>query len=177
MTIYYTLTFFLLASEVSPCRSSFVAILFIDATQRMWRIVAESEAAKSGHHGSHDVRTETNLATRKFYAQRNTYLTGFCLFLSLVLTRLFSILLANLDVQEQLAELKKKSATGAIKANGTGAATGNEVAVLRTKIAELERDGRDFETLKKQSRQQAEEYGRLASELNKYTGGSASKRD
>ena len=33
------------------------------------------------------------------------------------------------------------------------------------------------ETLKKQSRQQAEEYERLARELNKYTGGSAGKKD
>lgn len=35
---------------------------------------------------------------------------------------------------------------------------------------------RDFETLKKQSRQQAEEYDRLAGELNRATGGSASKK-
>ena len=40
-------------------------------------------------------------------AQRNTYLTGFCLFLSLILTRTFYILLDQLDTQEQLAAFKK----------------------------------------------------------------------
>ena len=40
-------------------------------------------------------------------AQRNTYLTGFCLFLSLVLTRTFSIILDLLHTQEEYAKLKK----------------------------------------------------------------------
>ena len=41
----------------------FVAILFIDALQRMMRVTAESDLAKAGQQ---DVRTETNLAARKF---------------------------------------------------------------------------------------------------------------
>ncbi len=39
-------------------------------------------------------------------AQRNTYLTGFCLFLSLVLTRTFYILIDLIRAQEELAKLK-----------------------------------------------------------------------
>jgi hypothetical protein len=50
----------------------------------MLRISAESEAAKMSDRGAaHSLQTETNLAARKFYAQRNVYLTGFTLFLSL----------------------------------------------------------------------------------------------
>ena len=46
---------------------SFVAVLFVDALQRMLRITAEAEAAKaSGPGTAHDVRTETNFAARKF---------------------------------------------------------------------------------------------------------------
>jgi len=46
---------------------SFVAILFVDALQRMYRVTAESEMAKTGAgQGMHDVRTETNFAARKF---------------------------------------------------------------------------------------------------------------
>ena len=41
-------------------------------------------------------------------AQRNTYLTGFCLFLSLVLTRTFYILLDLIHTQEEYAKLKKE---------------------------------------------------------------------
>lgn len=45
----------------------FVAILFFDAVQRMWRVTAESDLARSGQTGNvGDVRTETNLAARKF---------------------------------------------------------------------------------------------------------------
>ena len=55
---------------------SFIAVLFVDAVQRMLRITAESEAAKQQQGGVKDVRVETNFAARKFYAQRNTYLTG-----------------------------------------------------------------------------------------------------
>jgi hypothetical protein len=51
----------------------------------MIRISAEADAAKASDRGAaHSLQTETNLAARKFYAQRNTYLTGFTLFLSLV---------------------------------------------------------------------------------------------
>ena len=45
------------------CR--FVAILFVDAVQRMWRITAEADLTKS-QQGTPDVRAETNLAARKF---------------------------------------------------------------------------------------------------------------
>ena len=55
---------------------SFIGVLFVDAVQRMLRITAESEAAKQQQGGVKDVRVETNFAARKFYAQRNTYLTG-----------------------------------------------------------------------------------------------------
>ncbi len=100
MTIYYSLTFFLLAAEMgtfclivlplphtvkkrvfsflstSPFVAKiayvlkisfiFVGILFFDALQRMFRVTAEAELAKSGQQGISDVRTETNLAARKF---------------------------------------------------------------------------------------------------------------
>ena len=62
--------------------SSFVAILFVDAVQRMYKVMTEGETAKD-RRGVQDVRTETNYAARKFYSQRNMYLTGFTLFLSL----------------------------------------------------------------------------------------------
>ena len=43
----------------------FIAVLFVDALQRMFRVATEVEAAKSGS-GMQDVRTETNFAARKF---------------------------------------------------------------------------------------------------------------
>lgn len=45
---------------------SFVAILFADALQRMFRVTAESDMAKSHPQGMSDVRVDTNIAARKF---------------------------------------------------------------------------------------------------------------
>ncbi len=46
--------------------SSFIAILFVDAVQRMMRVTAEADLAKSNGAGAGDIRTETNVAARKF---------------------------------------------------------------------------------------------------------------
>ncbi|EJD05223.1 endoplasmic reticulum protein [Fomitiporia mediterranea MF3/22] len=203
MTIYYSLTFLLLAAEmgtfcavVAPLPHAvrkrvftflsespivgkiayglkiafiFVGVLFVDALQRMFRITAEAEAAKAGGMGAtHDVRTETNFAARKFYAQRNTYLTGFTLFLSLCLTRTFYIVLDLIHAQEEYAKLKKTS-------EGSGK-SGESVDELKKKLAAAEARARDFDTLKKQADAQAQEYDRLATEYNKATGAVSDKR-
>jgi uncharacterized membrane protein len=47
------------------------------------------------------------LLTPLLSAQRNVYLTGFCLFLSLVLTRTFYIIQDLMHVQDEYAKLKK----------------------------------------------------------------------
>ncbi|KAF8064067.1 B-cell receptor-associated protein 31-like-domain-containing protein [Lyophyllum atratum] len=206
MTIYYSLTFMLLATEMvtfcllvaplpytvrknlfrflseSPVVAKvayalkisfiFVAILFADALQRMFRVTAESDIAKSGQN---DVRTETNLAARKFYSQRNTYLTGFTLFLSLVLTRTFYIILDLIHTQEEYAKIKKERDSS----KGSGAQSqdaAKEIADLKKKLAAEEAKARDFETLKKQASQQAAEFDRLAIKYNEATGSVSNKR-
>jgi len=152
----------------------FVAILFADALQRMFRVTAESDLAKSNKGGMvSDIRTDTGIAARKFYAQRNVYLTGFCLFLSLVLTRTFYIILDLIHTQEEYAKLKKAStgATGAKSDDQT-----KEIASLKKQIAELKKQERDFEILKKQAAQNNAEYDRLATELNDLSGNKSNKR-
>ncbi|KAJ7938417.1 B-cell receptor-associated protein 31-like-domain-containing protein [Mycena leptocephala] len=210
MTIYYSLTFMLLAAEMvtfcflvfplphnvrkkvfgflseSPIIAKiayalkisfiFVAILFADALQRMFRVTAESELAKqngAAHAGGAQV--ENSIAARKFYAQRNTYLTGFTLFLSLVLTRVFAILLDLIHTQEEYAKLKTGSPSGSGSKSTAGST--KEVAELKAKVAELSKKERDFETLKKQAAQQAAEFDRLATKYNEATGANSSKRD
>jgi len=193
MTIYYSLTFMLLASEmvafcvfVAPLPFKvrrrlfrflsensvvakiayglkiafiFIAILFVDALQRMLRITTEVETAKSSGQGIQDVRAETSIAARKFYAQRNVYLTGFCLFLSLVLARTFYIIQDLIHVQDEYAKLKTATANNS---------RNNVVANDQTK--EIERLKKDLESLKQQARSQAAEYDRLADQYNKETG-------
>lgn len=201
MTIYYTLTFFLMVAEIgmfgvlvtplpykirkglfnwlstSPIVAKvayalkisfiFIAILFVDALQRMQRTVAEVEAAKSGGQGLQDVRSETNHAAKKFYAQRNVYLTGFTLFLSVVLTRVFAIILDLIETQTAYAGLEQQ--VGNDNRPGNDALT-KEVEELKRKLAAKTQD---FDTLKNQAASQAAEYNRLADEYNKSTGASS----
>ncbi|KAH9886740.1 B-cell receptor-associated 31-like protein [Cubamyces lactineus] len=204
MTVYYTLTFMLLAAEMvtfcvlvaplphvvrkklfhflseSPIIAKiaygikiafiFIAILFVDAVQRMWRVTAEADIAKSSGTGAQDVRAETNMAARKFYAQRNTYLTGFCLFLSLVLTRTFYILLDLIHTQEEYAKLKNETGK-AQKGDQT-----KQIEDLRKQLAAAEEKVKDYDILKKQAEQNAKEYDRLATEFNAKTGSVSDKR-
>jgi len=137
----------------------FIGILFVDALQRMFRITAEVETAKSSGQGIHDVRAETSFAARKFYAQRNVYLTGFCLFLSLVLTRTFYIIQDLIHVQDEYAKLKTAAAS-----------TSRSNVVANDQTKEIERLKRDLTALKEQARSQAAEYDRLADQYNKETG-------
>lgn len=151
----------------------FVAILFVDALQRMFRVTAEGDLARSG--GTQDVRTETNFAARKFYAQRNMYLTGFTLFLSLILTRTYYIIHDLIHTQDEYAKLKKATAAQS-RANIANKDQASELAALKTKITALEAQERDFETLKKQAKQQADEYDRLATKYNEATGATSNKK-
>ncbi|ELU40753.1 Bap31 domain-containing protein [Rhizoctonia solani AG-1 IA] len=102
------------------------------------------------------------------------YLTGFTLFLSLILTRTYYILLDLIHSQEQYAELKKKT-EGSPPTKDQAA----EIAELKKKLAASEAQSRDFGKQKvhqKQAKQQAVEYDRLATELNKATGQVSNKK-
>ncbi|CAO1634380.1 unnamed protein product [Sympodiomycopsis kandeliae] len=141
----------------------FVAVLFIDAIQRMVKVTSEGETMRDNQ-GMRDARTESNFHARKFYAQRNTYLTGFTLFLSLILSRTYSLITELISTQEELVSAKKGSAptTGA-----TSSASGS---------AEAEKLRVQLDNLKKQTEQQQKEYNRLADELAAAKGQKASNR-
>merc|ERR1712032_437664 len=135
----------------------FVAILFVDAVQRMLKATNEDRQSKEGRLAE-SLMGGINYAARKFYAQRNMYLTGFTLFLSLILSRTYSLLLDLINAQEELAALKKGGAKGALSGD----------AEKKYKL--------EIETLKKQTSQQQQEYNRLSDELAKATGSVSDKR-
>ncbi|WFD42006.1 Endoplasmic reticulum transmembrane protein 3 [Malassezia psittaci] len=118
----------------------FVAVLFIDAFQRMMKVTAESQISPE-QKGFADLRSETNYHAKKFYAQRNVYLTGFTLFLSLILARTYSLVLDLINAQEELAST--------VEATGSGDA----------------KEKQKIDALRKQVEQQQQEYNRLSDEL------------
>ncbi|KAG9012961.1 hypothetical protein FRB90_006367 [Tulasnella sp. 427] len=84
----------------------FIGVLFVDALQRVLRVTAESDLAKQS--GVHAGTAETSHAAKKFYAQRNLYLTAFTLFLSPLLTRTYYIILDFIHVQDEYIKLKEQ---------------------------------------------------------------------
>ncbi|PPQ73057.1 hypothetical protein CVT26_014649 [Gymnopilus dilepis] len=155
----------------------FVGILFVDALQRMFRVTAEADMAKQTKGGvAHDIRADTSIAARKFYAQRNMYLTGFCLFLSLVLTRTFYIILDLIHTQEEYAKLKKATASTSRNNGAQSEDQAKEIASLKKQLEDAKSKVRDYDILKKQAAQNSKEYDRLATELNELTGNKSNKR-
>jgi len=97
---------------------------------------------------------------RKFYSQRNMYLCGFTLFLSLILNRTYTMILDVLRLEEENKSLKGDSSIKGSK-NSTGLANAGDSGEIGRLRKELERRDRDIETMKKQSQGLSNEYNRL----------------
>jgi len=109
-----------------------------------------SRAATMGHE-------RLEVQARKFYSQRNMYLCGFTLFLSLILNRTYIMILEVLRLEEKL-----KLQEGTIGKDGKQiAASGDSDEVARLKKALAKKD-EDLETLKKQAAGLHKEYDSLS---------------
>jgi B-cell receptor-associated protein 31 len=99
---------------------------------------------------------------RKFYSQRNMYLCGFTLFLSLILNRTYVMILDVLRLEEEVKRLNGDPAVGG-KDSAKLAAAGNagEISGLRKALEEKDRD---IAALKKQAEGLSREYNRLGDE-------------
>ncbi|KXN68246.1 B-cell receptor-associated 31-like protein [Conidiobolus coronatus NRRL 28638] len=138
----------------------FIFILFIDSVNRMMKATEAADSVVGG-----DVRVDNAAHAKKFYSQRNMYLTGFTLLLSLILNYTFSLLLALLTAEEKLEVLTK-----------TQPSTSNDIAnvekhqkeieELNVKLEEAKKKVADFDILKKQADQQHKEYMNLADRFN-----------
>lgn len=188
MTLYYSLVFFLLLTEMTifmllilplpftwrkkmfrfisesalvaklqygmKITFIFILILFVDSVNRVYRVAQElSQAPHHGHHGATVGPERMEVQARKFYSQRNMYLCGFTLFLSLILNRTYALILDVLRLEEAVNELRKES-------NATGGKTDGADEILKLK-KELEKKDRDLEVMKKQAEGLAREYGQL----------------
>lgn len=98
------------------------------------------------------VRSEVQ--ARKFYSQRNMYLCGFTLFLSLILNRTYVLILDTLRLEDEVKRLSGGSA---------GSKTGDSSEISRLK-KELESARKDVATIKKQAESWQQEYNRLSDE-------------
>ena len=100
---------------------------------------------------------------RKFYSQRNMYLCGFTLFLSLILNRTYTMILDVLRLEQEVKILRgQKGADDKDVQKLAQAGQFGEISQLRQALGEKDRD---IETLKKQSKNLSDEYKRLGDQM------------
>ncbi|KAK8927491.1 hypothetical protein VCV18_003970 [Metarhizium anisopliae] len=120
----------------------FILILFIDSVNRVYRVqlevVAAGEQASKGAAILGHERLEVQ--ARKFYSQRNMYLCGFTLFLSLILNRTYVMIIDNIKLEDKVQAFESNKNYKENKSS--------EVAELQKRLAMKEQD---LQTLKKQS--------------------------
>lgn len=202
MTLYYTLVFLILVSEMalflllvgvprkinrkavaflrdSPLVAhlkitvrftfAFILILFIDSVNRVYKVQAEVASFQEGGATAtkYVATTErSEIQARKFYSQRNMYLCGFTLFLSLILNRTYALDLDLIQAEDTIASLKGHS-DSSVKASALSSEEKSEIARLEKALKQKDED---IATLKKQSEGLNKEYMNMADKYNEKEG-------
>ncbi|MCJ1473877.1 hypothetical protein MMC13_002532 [Lambiella insularis] len=157
----------------------FILILFIDSVNRVYRVQVElSQANKAQAGGTAAVlggSERMEVQARKFYSQRNMYLCGFTLFLSLILNRTYVMILDVLRLEEKVKRYEgDPKASGKQSEKLAQAGGAGEIGKLKNKLAEKDRD---IETLKKQSEGLSREYNNLSDQFGKANPDGTPKKD
>lgn len=172
-----------------------ILILFLLDAVREMRKYASDEALEHAH--AHlDAEMQTSM--RLFRAQRNFYISGFALFLSVVIRRVIHLLSsqAGLIAQSEAALKQAQSASAVAKSmlkksggksssegeqNAANEAHDKEMSELKEKITELkeelEKQKKDKEAVKSQAESVTKEYDRLLKEHAKLQEGVSASGD
>lgn len=140
----------------------FILILFIDSVNRVYRVQIELIAATEGAtKGSGSVMGHERLEVqaRKFYSQRNMYLCGFTLFLSLILNRTYIMIMEVMRLEDRLRTYEGTNKNTKESEKLAVAGKPGELASLKDKLAKKEQD---LDNLKKQSEQLHKSYDELS---------------
>jgi B-cell receptor-associated protein 31 len=100
---------------------------------------------------------------RKFYSQRNMYLCGFTLFLSLILNRTYAMILDVLRLEEEVKMLRGDPAVNGKGSSLQNAGNAGEIGRLKQELAAKDRD---MANLKKQVEGVSREYNRMADQIS-----------
>lgn len=140
----------------------FILILFIDSVNRVYRVQIELHAAtEQARQGGPGVMGHERLEVqaRKFYSQRNMYLCGFTLFLSLILNRTYVMILEVMRLEDKIRDYEGTKAGTKESEKLAVAGKSDEIASLRK---QLDLKEQDLQTLKKQSEQLHKSYNELS---------------
>lgn len=174
-----------------------ILVLFLlDAIREMRKYSSSTD-----HSEHHQLNLELQENMRLFRAQRNFYISGFALFLSLVIRRLVTLIStqATLLAQNEAAMRQAQSATSTARSllsqrtagesaqNDSNEAHDKVVSDLKNQIKELQtknhevennltKEKKDKEAIKSQAESLAKEYDRLITEHVKLTQSSTDKK-
>merc|ERR1719259_148606 len=148
-------------------------MFFLDAIREMRKYSDEQFEEGHNHATSH---LDMQMHMRLFRAQRNFYISGFALFLCLVIKRLIGLLVSNATLEaEREAAMKQAEgaarAAEALMAGGEASGDGADAKELAEKLAKAEKElskaQKDVESMKSQSENLTNEYDRLLEEKDK----------
>jgi len=147
----------------------FILILFLDSVNRVYRVQVElaaysKDGGGAGRRAAALGSERMEVQARKFYSQRNMYLCGFTLFLSLILNRTYMMILDVLRLEEKVKMYEgDKKATGKDADKLSQAGEAGEIGRLKR---EIQKRDKDIEAMKKQTEGLQKEYGRMGDQVS-----------
>ncbi|GEQ69508.1 hypothetical protein JCM33374_g3180 [Metschnikowia sp. JCM 33374] len=137
------------------CVFGFVLVLFIDSVNRVYAVTSELHASSPSSLSPTSVMNDrAEVQARRFYAQRNMYLCGFTLFLTLILTRTYSLVAELIDTKDKLDDYNKNKQLAASEPSSA------ETTALKKELAAKDSE---LSTLKHQATSLSSEYDDAAS--------------
>lgn len=139
------------------CIFGFVLVLFIDSVNRVYSVTSELHAVAPNTNAplAGILNDRSEVQARRFYAQRNMYLCGFTLFLTLILTRTYSLVAELISTKDKLDDLNKNTIL-----KGDSA----ELANLKSSLADKDSE---VELLKQQASSLSKDYDTASTSATK----------
>ncbi|KIW84983.1 hypothetical protein AYO21_04988 [Fonsecaea monophora] len=146
----------------------FILILFLDSVNRVYRVQVEMAALSKDTTGAGRAAAigseRMEVQARKFYSQRNMYLTGFTLFLSLILNRTYGMILDVLRLEEKVKMYEgDKRAGGKEGEKLSGEYRADQIGELKK---QLQKKDKELEAMKSQAQGLQKEYDELSVKYN-----------
>ncbi|KAI9294079.1 hypothetical protein K502DRAFT_317448 [Neoconidiobolus thromboides FSU 785] len=140
----------------------FIFILFIDSINGLNKALEKGEITE----GTVDVRTDTSIQVKKFFAQRNVYLCGITMFLSFILNYTFEQIIELLNTKEKLTILESNAPNGSEISQKFDEQV-KELDRLNDELLLAKEKSADFDNLKKKIDDQQKEYSKIQEEIKK----------
>jgi len=148
-----------------------LVLFFLDAIREMNKY-SDDKLEKEQTHGTH-LDAQMQMHMRLFRAQRNFYISGFALFLCLVIRRIVALMSANaiLEAEKEAAMKQAESASRAAETLLAAESSDQKDSELEKKMAEKDQELKkalaNVESMKSQSTNLTLEYDRLMQEKDK----------